>query len=454
MNEYRFIFDYLYSKGIYEHNVDTKIQSLAPERLFQITNDLIGYTNFDRVETSTHFNFMSNSRMSGYNYLDTHYKARLENVNTLMRDSLLFADVLWIKNPLNNYFHCSEGEFYDQTSKSDLANDIKILYQFRLLLETGLARICGTEQHFCHDCLMSSFGYDGLPKEYQQMVSRIEKLVKLTFRNDVSFQAHREGERIVLQMDSNRDDLFVSRSCALEFSDLSMDQPLDKAVMRKSKRLYKNEIDQCTTIYCELMRPIIDDVLMYNWFSNQEIGNLSYLTNRDIDVSMIEKINSRSTKVANQRISESLKHTLPTILNVPIDKIVDLRRNESESFVNYRDSYDKLLRDVAAKNIAPEHVQEALYDTVMPNINKLNVAVRNGTELAGRGLIVNAVFAVGTMACGLVDGFLPEEMKGPLMAVGVGNFGKSITDTVQKLWSSDSSQRENQYYFLWKLTKV
>ena len=453
MNEYRLIYDFLYSVGITQENVLKRLKKLGPERVYTVVKTLIEYTNFDRVSVETHFDWMANSRLSGYGYLDSTLDNRLHNVRSLIRDSLLFADVLWIKNPLNSHFHCREDDYYSEDTILKLADDLKILYEYRIVLEDGYARICGTNDHFCHDCLMSSFGYDGIPAEYQKMVYKIEKLVKATFKDDVLFRAYAEGDKIVLQLDAARDDLFSSRTCAIELSNFYIDPPLEKAILRKSKKLYKKEVEQCTTIYCEMMRPIIDDVLMYNWFSGKESGGLSYFTSRQIDLSMIKTINSKRTNAINGSIAESLKHTLPTILNVPIEKILALRTNEKEAFSNYRDSYNKLLNDIGTKKVDAQHINEALYDTVMPNINKLNIAVRNSKEIAGRGLLVNAIVATGSMACGLVEGFLPDAMRGPLMALGVSNHGAAAFQKLQTLINPSSELRDNKFYFLWKLSK-
>lgn len=453
MNEYRLIFDYLFSEGLTPENLDSKIHSLSPEDIYRITLKLIKYTSFDKVKVNSHFNFMSNSRLSGGQYLDSTFESRLINCDSLIRDSLLFADTIWIKNPIDSYFHCDPEYFCYADTRNELITDIIILYKYRSLLESGLARICGTEVHFCYDCLLSSISYDDVPSKYRRLVNQIENHICNTFKDEIKFFAYKENDRFYLRVESNRSDLLEQKENMIELTEYGFGPILRNASKRKSKKVFKKEVKDSTTLYCELMRPIIDDILMFNWFSNQSRNLLSYFTNRELDAEMMNKLNSNRTKHMNIGLANALAHSLPTILQVPTDRILELRQNEPEAFQNYRHSLNKLLTKVRAKELSDNEAKEALNDTVLPSINQMNIAVKNNREKAGRGLLVNAVFAVGSMVLGLADGILPGNMKGPLMALGVSNHGASAIHNLRTILSNDSSQREQQFYFLWKLTR-
>ena len=453
MSQYRFAFDYLYSKGLSPELLQKKIYSSTPEFLNEVVLKLLDYTNFDTVEVQNHFNLMANSRLSGGKYLDSTLQSRINNCEALIRDSLLFADVLWIKNPMDGYFHCHSGYFCDNDGKNDLIIAITILYKFKSLLENGLARICGTKEHFCHSCLMSSISYNDVPAKYRRIVNQIENKICSSFKDDVKFYAYSEKGKFYLQIESSRSDLFEVKENKIELTEYGFGPILEKASKRKSKKIFKKEVTDSTTLYCELMRPIIDDVLMYNWFANQSNYKLSYLTNRDIDSQVMSQISSPKTQKINSGLSEALAHTLPTLLKIPNQRIMELRLNEREAFENYRFNLNKLLQDLKKSNISTEHAREALYDTVVPCINAMNIAVRKNKEIAGRGLMANVAIGAGSMVLGLVDTFLPEATKGPLMALGISNHGASAIHHLRNYLSNDSSIRDQQFYFLWKLQK-
>src|SRR5690606_13222480 len=74
---------------------------------------------------------------------------------------------------------------------------------------------------------------------------------------------------------------------------------------------------------------VIDDIIMQNIWVNKD--NLTYLTNRTIDIDIINHLHIPSDVQTSDSMLEGLSHTLPIVEDVPLDKLIELRIKDGEA---------------------------------------------------------------------------------------------------------------------------
>ena len=128
--------------------------------------------------------------------------------------------------------------------------------------------------------------------------------------------------------------------------------------------------------------------------------------------------------------------------------MVRLRQENEEHFYVYRDAVTSTLKQL--KDPTPREVQEALADTVMPEVRRLNALVSDLKRGTVRTLLRDGVVRSAFVGVGVFDGILPAGFGPALMGVGGLSFFRSAAAQVHQLLSEPSKARESRYYFLWK----
>lgn len=220
---------------------------------------------------------------------------------------------------------------------------------------------------------------------------------------------------------------------------------LSKAFKRESKLISKKDYVKSGLLE-HFIYPIINDLSLQNWFHHGFGQN--YITDRDIDFELINKLNGEEPERNSQYITKGLRHVLPTLKNVRIDELLNVRKNETDAFNVYRNSFNAILDN--GKNLSEEELKEYIRDEVQPQIDKIQHALTSSKKTiknrtAGEVVLGSAIFSAALFS-GLVP---PEYATGITTLAGFHNtykVGKGLWDYK----SSEDQIRNNDYYFLWK----
>lgn len=117
--------------------------------------------------------------------------------------------------------------------------------------------------------------------------------------------------------------------------------------------------------------PILHGLLLQNTVS--QLTGANYLSSRPLDMQIAGHLNTPSANLKSNALLGGFEHGVPFIQDVPIRNLVRLRQENEEHFYVYRDAVTSTLKQL--KDPTPREVQEALADTVMPEVRRLNALV-------------------------------------------------------------------------------
>jgi len=386
---------------------------------------------------------MANSTMSGESIHFNDQGQRIERVESLLSSTLLFADTIWIKNPLDEYIKTEEEFFNSEEGKLIFLYDLFILYLYRASLEAGLVKICKTKTHFCRYCLIDSL--DRVPAKYKKQMAVIDKRLTDEFVKGADYTYKKNGDKYELTIKPKKDGVFPDEEYQLEYVDPI--EEYENSLSRSNCKIYQRELKGTYLIECDFVNPILNDIIMHDYYSSD--CHLNYFTDRNLDMDLIRLLNGKKINQIGNKMINSLEHSFPFLQNVSSDKLIELREHEPEAFKTYRDSLETIIRK--SKNLSGKELAEAIKDEVRPNINKIDSTIKKHSNKLTKGTLGNLIYCLGSVIIGLKGGFLPSQASSALAALGIANHGGQTVQNIIKLLNVESEVSDEKYYFLWKL---
>lgn len=124
---------------------------------------------------------------------------------------------------------------------------------------------------------------------------------------------------------------------------------------------------------------------------------------------------------------------------------------EGESFSVYRDSLTFALQSITESDVGK--VQQAFDDLVRPELNNIELAIKNSRKLLWGSLAHDIAFSAGFVAVGLFSGLLPANIGEIVATLGGFKFVSGSLEKASKLIQEPPEVRNSKYYFLWKVQK-
>lgn len=136
----------LEKKEFLDYILDVEDEELA--EFIALLNDVID-SSYSREAPDRGFTFIANSTLSGLSFPCGEIECKLDNVVSLARNAILYADTVYIQNPFEVY---SNRNLFNEKLRVDIINDLILLGVIKPLLKTGIFKIAKSKAHFCHDC--------------------------------------------------------------------------------------------------------------------------------------------------------------------------------------------------------------------------------------------------------------------------------------------------------------
>lgn len=442
MNNNRLIFDLIHSKKLHFNKLYENGAKLNPTELFNLSKELISKIESTKNTYKSNFDIMATSKLSGEPDTCSDLDVRKKNVLSLFQSTLLYADQIWIKNPLDKYINIEEDYFTEVSNHQSLLDDIFILLHYEDLIQAGIVNICKTENHFCRHCLLNSLS--NIPDSYKQTVDNLELHLMKAFKKDATYLVTQKDGNQFVKIEAKDNKLFPITPLYINYDELPKE--FKNAAKRKSRKIYQREIEDSNLI-CSFINPIMDDIVMHDYYSNT--FNLNYFTDRTIDSELIELLNGEEITNRSTKYLNSLQHSLPTISNVSVDKLVELRTEEPESFQLYRNSIDRVIRQ--SKNLPESQLKELIFDEVQESLDKINVVIRNSKSKLQKGMIGSVGVGIGLISIGINAGLFPLGLGAALMTYANSGHGAKAIQDLSGYLNKDDNLRNERYYFLWKV---
>jgi hypothetical protein len=435
-------FEYLNQKGLTQNRFVKKLFKLSQDDLRELIINGIGFAAISRkIDKESSFNFVANNTLSGGDFPCSELPCRIKNIDTLARNSILYADTVSILNPFEQYIHVSEFTDY---IRYQLAIDLTLLYYSKPLFDEGIFQYSSSITHVCKDCLKKM---NAFTRRYKKKMERAEESLLENILTELTYTLKFYTDSTpYIEIHGCKD--ILEHPLIINLNDKQLVYLNNKIKRKRRLNLQAKEIIDLG-IADFLINPIIDDLVMQNHYANY--FNSYYLTSRNIDAQLInENLDQRKNNFGNT-VSNSLDHNLPFLPQIDLKKLIRLRKNEGEAFQIYRSSLTNFLANIKTKDY---NIKQAFKDEIEPEINKINLTIKNSKKLILTDITKDILVGSTFVSVGLFSHFLPPNIGQIIAGIGGINYLGKFGENVKKLTTLESDIRNNKYFFIWKLHKL
>src|ERR1043165_3580233 len=211
-------YDILTRRGISPSRVD-RLAQWSDRKLFDLLGDLRRAMPYTPSPADSPFNFVANDSLSGRAVPLATREQRLERVTQLARFAALYADMLLIRDPFEDYPRGSmardlhgtiqqisrglePSDFSNARLRQKLIDDVRLVLFFRPLFSAGLLGFTTSSQHWCPSCVRSLVDRGQLHKVFskpdeiawQRRVAKITKHLEKIFLEKGRTLVHSHGD--------------------------------------------------------------------------------------------------------------------------------------------------------------------------------------------------------------------------------------------------------------------
>jgi len=436
-------YKYLRRRGISKKNVFRKLDSWDFREILDFVLEAYLTLRMRPEETESIFTFTANSGLSGAPFPCESIICRLNKLDSVARFAALYADKVFIENPFERYL--SSESVYDPTTKTTmLAGDILGLLYLRPLFQAGLLSIRHNINLLCSNCLAE---VEALEQKVSKQLDRARKQLQKRYLREVQVHILKEDDEVFLR--------YTGPEHLIEHGILDLIGPL---------QLPQSLREKCSSIGAhKLTRREIAEYDLTSWFVYAIVKDIfqqnihvcrhgtQYLTDREIDLDIATSIGKPDVVKTSRSLLAGLSHSIPTIENIHLDKLIHLRQKEGEAFEVYRDALHRVLNQAQA--LEPDEMRVLIDDEIRPEIHKIERTITTTKRLLVNSLKRDVLVSAGYVAIGLFSGFLSPKAADIAIALGGHSGVKSIAEKIPQLRRDPAKVLENPYYFLWKLQK-
>ncbi len=384
------------------------------------------------------------------------FECRFENLTKLARFAALYSDQVIIHNYLAAYspsWGHPPGKDSDEF-RGDLIDDIQLLLHIRPLIEANNVVVLTPPSTTCPYCyakkLFGSRADQRLKQALKVLMNDLLTKMSVEFFMDEMGYAAKAGTPPYLFKNQTHLYSYSKLPKALAVRPL-----LAKRISDGQSLLLPRKIRYELNLHSDLAEMVLTS-LRYQ-MSVAEVVGASFLTDRDVDTRILSHMsNDRSVSMRNEIAAKHLNAVVPFAGDVPIDKLLQLRKREEGAFVQFRAALDVALKEIVSQRGSfTERDARALYsDIIAPEIAKLDQRVKEAKRDLIKAPLASAAGTTAMIAFGLYSGMVPAELKQIATALGL---AKVAYDTASKVVDLADTQKliwPERFYFLWRVKNI
>jgi hypothetical protein len=325
------------------------------------------------------------------------------------------------------------------------------------LFASGIAGFSESLMHWCPNCVRAAADdgiLSGLVKEPDEITWQ-RKIAKLVHHIERTFLER--GTTLVHQHGDHAHATIVMPEGMFEYNQLQTNLTLPPHLAKKATepirvsirdarrlRLFNDEIDR-----------IIDDISTQNATANR--FNCQYITDRAIDFELMDMVSDKRVRSFNHEAIGALSHPLPFVDQVPLGRLLKLRKDSGESFLVYRDAVRSVLSSAHGKSST--ELREAFDDAIRPELNKIDLTLKQARKQMATSTMIDLTIALASVSIAAFSGLLPAKLGIPKEVLDVGaalggwQSVKSLASKVAEVRSTPKEVNESKYAFLWKIRR-
>ena len=437
-------FDYLAEKNIATSADSCQILNWDTTEIMELVSEGYLLLQMKREPLDSVFNFSPNANLSGAPYTCGGLGCRLDRVSSLSRFSALYADDVRIRNPFEDYVldedfpKLLEGSL--ERYRSKICGDIITLFFFRPLIEAGLISI---RPGFIALCGEHMSEFENVQKQIGERIQTAEKLLDSEFRKRTKVEITNLEDEIFLKITGPKS---VVEHGEIHVVGKLPDELTSKFVMDKSRVLTNRELKKFG-VHQKSVYQIADDLFEQN--IDVYLNRSSYLSDRELDLELTKGFGDPEIRSISVGLINGLRHSIPVVTNVSIEKLIELRKKEGSAFQVYRDSVSSVLNK--AKGLSHKEIAECIDDEIRPAINQIRRTFENSNTLLFGKIDRDIAIGTGFLAIGVFTGFLTQEAAALIALIGGAKYVREVSENIAGFGKPSQKMLENPYFFLWQL---
>jgi hypothetical protein len=443
-------FEFLERVGISADELAVPIHDMSGMDVLEFVSDCNRFAPHDTHSSSSFFDFVANSSLSGGDFPCQMVPCRIERADHLARYAALYANRVVIPDPFEKYGLTLQNlgkrrlrKEALESLRTEIIGDLAILYHLRPLLESGHIVLASAPWHFCAACYERVTGrpQEELPaklkKVFDAYLSLLAGRTRVKWKKGKWYSVAVEGYPTLAPHDLNTlIQVKNARKLRESVADASGHNPikLEDAVAHAAAR--------------HLAQELTDDSAVQDLYGSG-LG-LNYLTDREVDLTAAGEARSAGRDAA--ALAKGLGHALPFVEQVPLERLLRLRNVEGDAFEVYRAALKKIVSELRDRPAG--EISEAVSDIINPELAKIDMVFKKSKKLLKDSLVRDTIYATGFVTVGLTAGILPTNV-GQIVA-GVGGLTKvgSMLTSASKLLQEPEEVRGERFYFLWRMRNL
>jgi hypothetical protein len=381
-------------------------------------------------------------------------ECRLKKIDQLARFAGIYSDVVFIRNFLGDYHHFRDASVSESELKRRFYIDLSVILHIRPLLEDGIVMMLPPVENYCLNCFASKFdlgstfagrfakAIEKLGQEYLHnstvKCTRIGSKYGLEFTGPEPYYEHGFAGRILDKLPAP----IVSRPRLVreleDTGEIALSKPVQRCLGDHQYFAYRI----ARNIYYE----IVSSKLLSTSFLTHDVLHISFLQSLSRNAE-IERRNSMAYKY--------LTTYVPFLEEVPIRKLLKLRRREQDSFIMFRNAISRAIKEIAnTKSTFTENDARALYaDVIAPKLALLDKRIQRAKKDLISKFVRTVISTVGAISFGLYTNFINTQTAAIVAALGI----PKLADHIQELMGigdAEQTVRNDDMYFIWKVKRL
>lgn len=427
-----------------------RFNAVKKSHLIDILKQTMDVTLDERITpVDTIFSHSASMSLGGARTPCSKMVCRKRNLQQLVQFASLYSDRVYIENlftaRLAQADDLSTSEF-----KSQVFDDLQLLLYIRPMLDAGII-VPITSKNTCNYCLANNDCGHNESACYENVMDYVFKM----YDERVAVYIEKVSSNIFCLTATGPEELIIHGGIHQQVALKSLPAGLRESdflqKLKKNRRVvlpdeFKFELNFQRNVANEHLDTIRFEV------SNAKLLRSSYLSDMDLHVDILNKFFSNAeTQNINSIVQKHMTTMLPFIQGLSVKQVIDLRKNEEESFILFRKAFNDAIRTNLAKSaggFTEKNALEIYSEFIQPELAKLDRTFKNAERILSKGIIRKLVSLTGALSFGFFQGFIPKlsTVAGPLLTQISGLQEWAMTQS-----DSEETIRNENMYFLWKV---
>jgi len=371
------------------------------------------------------------------------WPCRLQKLDFLGRYSALYADTVTVPLCLRAP-HTVRGIAW---AKSLLSHAGLTLLRLRLLIDAGLVQpVVMVSQH----CEHTQPWVDEMIELTHSVAAAAGKDLAHKFRLSYQLPEKSPTGRSTIYVKGPED--FLEHGELVELFD---EGPQWRPRNWKYNRVGKHELGGARklAVVQRVFRQIATETTFYLAYGRARKAR--YLTDRRGEAFLLEMLTGDEELAASSHAMNAyMKHTLPLLGDLPIATLLDIRRQERNSFARYRLAVQSVLEDVGSRNkrITKKEILDAFKGQIEPQLLKMKSELQQERHKQRNRVAGGLAALAASVGLGAFGSIVPLLVKVSMVGASAMVGGRLLSKAAEAKCEHGATLKErNDFYFLLRL---